>query len=187
MGNTPFFQLKTALFPVIVLTILFLSYSSTSAQEQGGDAVLSDFLNVYNTSTGKAADLAGAIPEETYNWRPAEGIRSVKESVLHMAGGNYFFGSMIGAEIPEGIDPRSLEQADMTKEEAIAALEASVQYIRDALGSMSAEELDAKIDFFGNEITKRQAVFTLGDHCAEHLGQLIAYARMNGIAPPWSQ
>lgn len=94
---------------------------------------------------------------------------------------------MIGAEIPEGVDPQSLEKSEMSKEEAIAALKESVAYVQNFLDTMTEEELNTKIDFFGNEITKRQVMFILGDHAAEHLGQLIAYARMNGVVPPWSQ
>lgn len=117
----------------------------------------------------------------------AEGIRSVKESILHVAAGNYFFGSQLGAAVPKGVDPQNMENSDMSKEEAIAALNTSVEYVKNALNKMDAEAMEATITLMGNEMTKRQAVFFLGDHAAEHLGQLIAYARMNGVAPPWSQ
>lgn len=175
------------LFVALGFLLISLTFISAKVHENASDAVVTDFLNVYNTTTDKAAQLADAIPVEKFDWRPAEGIRSVRESVLHVASGNYFFGSMIGAEIPEGVDPQSLEKSEMSKEEAIAALKESVAYVQNFLDTVTEEELNTKIDFFGNEITKRQVMFILGDHAAEHLGQLIAYARMNGVVPPWSQ
>lgn len=170
-----------------LLLLLAYSTSSVQAQDANTEDVVTDFLNVYQATTGKIVQLAGAIPVETYDWRPAEGIRSVREAVLHVAGGNYFFGSMLGFAPPEGVDPRSLEQSGMNKDDAIAALEVSIAYVKSGIQNMTAADFETKIEFFGDEITKRQAVFILGDHAAEHLGQLIAYARSNGVAPPWSQ
>lgn len=170
-----------------LLLLIAFSQNTVQAQNSNADAVAADFLNVYQTSTGKIVQLAGAIPVDTYNWRPAENIRSVREAVLHVASGNYFFGSMLGFETPEGVDPSTLEQSGKNKDEAIAALEESIAYVKNGIQHMTAEDFETKIDFFGNEVTKRQAMFILGDHAAEHLGQLIAYARSNGVAPPWSQ
>jgi len=171
-----------------LILLMLISFITTSVRAQNNnEAVTVDFLNVYNTTTGKTVQLADAFPDDTYNWRPAEEIRSVRESILHIASGNYFFGTMLGISSPEGIDPSTLEQSNMTKAEAIAALKESVTYINEGIKNISAEDFETKIDFFGNEITKRQAMFILGDHAAEHLGQLIAYARSNGVTPPWSR
>lgn len=170
----------------VLLFSLMMIYSGMAQDTKSGD-VASDFLNVFSYTSGKAAQLAGAIPQDKYDWRPAEGVRSVKESVLHMTGANYFFTSMLGAKIPEGIDPRSMEKAEMNKEQAIEALNKSVSFVQESVKKVSSKDFDTKVDFFGNEMTKRQIMFTLGDHAAEHLGQLIAYARMNGVVPPWSQ
>jgi uncharacterized damage-inducible protein DinB len=159
-----------------------------SAQNGGSDdATVSDFLNIYNFTAGKVAQLAEAMPEDKFDWRPAEGIRSVKESVLHTASANYFFGSQLGATVPEGINPQQMEKTDMSKEEAITALKESLSFIQDALKNMKPEQMDEDLKLMGNNYSKRQVMFIIGDHVAEHLGQLIAYARMNGVAPPWSQ
>lgn len=169
------------------MMLLAFSAGSVMAQAPAPDPVASDFLNVYTTTSDKTIQLASAIPADTYDWRPAEGVRSVREAVLHIASGNYMLGSMIDAQIPEDINPGEMESSGMSKEEAISALKKSVEVIQDALSNMESEELEKKIDFYGNKVTKRQAIFIFGDHSAEHLGQLIAYGRMNGVVPPWSQ
>ncbi len=55
------------------------------------------------------------------------------------------------------------------------------------LGSLTAEQLNAQVDMFGQTVTGRGAMLTTLGHMHEHLGQAIAYARMNGVTPPWSQ
>lgn len=185
--TNPTARISTAATLLLLCLSLITVPATAQDSSSNSDAVLTDFLNVYTTATDKTAQLAGAIPEEKFDWRPAEGIRSVKESVLHVASGNYFFGSMIGAEIPEGIDPQAIEQTEMSKEEAIATLNESVTFITDFIPTMTEEQLNTKIEFFGDEMTQRQVMLILGDHAAEHLGQLIAYARMNEVVPPWSQ
>lgn len=179
--------LKYCFSGFVLFMLITLIATPVHAQNSSSDAVVADFLNVYNTTTGKAEQLAGAFTVDSYSWRPAEGIRSVRESILHLASGNYFFGSMMGISPPEGVDVRSLEKSELGKDETIAALKKSVTYINEGLKNIPADDFETKIDFFGNEITKRQAMFILGDHAAEHLGQLIAYARSNGVTPPWSR
>lgn len=179
----------TVLSQVVLSCLLMLAFTSisASAQESNAKAVVSDFQNVFAFTIDKTGQLGSAIPEEKYDWRPSEGVRSIREVVLHIAGANYFFGSLLGAEIPEGVDPRSMEKSGMSRDQAVAALEESVTYIQDFLNTLNEEDLNTKIDFFGNEVTKREAIIAMGGHASEHLGQLIAYARMNEVTPPWSQ
>ena len=173
--------------PLWVLLFSLFIINTVMAQENKSADMVSDFLNVFNFTTGKATQLAGVIPQEKYDWRPAEGVRSIKEVVLHIASANYFFSSMMGGTIPEGIDPRSMEQSDVSREEAVETLKKSVSFVQETVKKLTEDDFNTKIDFFGNKATKRQVMFTLGDHAGEHLGQLIAYARMNGVVPPWSQ
>jgi uncharacterized damage-inducible protein DinB len=178
---------RNVVFAIGLFLLMSLTFISAEAQSNNSNAVATDFLNIYNSTTDKAAQLAGEIPDNKYDWRPAEGIRSIREAILHVASGNYYFSSVLGAEIPDGVDPRSMEQSGMSKDEAISALKESIAFVQNTVHNMTEEDFETKVDFFGNEVTKRQVMFTLGDHTAEHLGQLIAYARMNDVVPPWSQ
>ncbi len=170
----------------LLLFVLMLIISA-AAQDKKEAAWVQDFLKVYGFAADKAGSLAEAIPADKYDWRPAEGVRSVKESILHVAGANYFFATLLGTAIPEGIDPRNLEKTVDSKEKAISTLKESVAHVQAAIANMKEETHNEEVDFFGNKMTRRQVLFIVGDHAAEHLGQLIAYARMNGITPPWSE
>lgn len=146
-----------------------------------------DLSAMVKANSEKVISLAEAIPESDYSWSPAEGIRDVKGVVLHIVGANYFFPSVAGVEVPEGIDPRNLDNSIDSKEAAIKILKESYEHMMGAINSVPDAKLNETFDFYGTEMTIRQALLLAYGHCEEHMGQLIAYARSNNIAPPWSQ
>jgi uncharacterized damage-inducible protein DinB len=156
-------------------------------QENKESYFVKDFLKVHSFTSDKVAQLADAIPAEKYDWHPAEGVRSVKEAIMHIAGANYYLASLLGTPVPEGIDPRNLEKSEESKEKLISILKESVTHIQSAIKNIKEDGFNQEVEFFGNKGTKRQLVIIAGDHVAEHLGQLIAYARTNGVVPPWSR
>jgi uncharacterized damage-inducible protein DinB len=146
-----------------------------------------EFIAEVDSVGKKLADLAGATPQEKYAWRPAPGIRSVSEVYMHVVGGNYFLPSFAGAKIPEGID-RNMEKSVTDKAKVIDNLKKSCENVKSLAANMSDADLDKKVKVFGGrEMTQRALLVLMLNHLHEHLGQSIAYARMNGIAPPWSE
>ena len=139
-----------------------------------------------SASADKMTQLANAMPEDKYDWSPAEGVATVRGVLSHVAGANYFIGSMLGAKIPEGINPRALGQG-ASKAELIEIYQTSVAFAKAALAQASAEAMAEEIEFFGNTAPRAQLAMIVADHGHEHLGQMIAYARSNGVVPPWSQ
>ena len=81
---------------------------------------------------------------------------------------------------------RSIELID-SQGRIVAAMEHSFMHLRHAIANVPDGDLDAMTRMFGQEVTKRQALSTAVTHLHEHLGQAIAYARMNGVTPPWSR
>ncbi len=148
----------------------------------------SDLAANMDQTVDKIVQLAKAIPADKYDWRPAEGVRSVSESIMHIAGANYFFSSFFGAKMPNGLNPRNLEKDVTSKDDVIATFKGSYDNIKDVLQNFPAEKLVEEIDFpDGNTYNKQQALLIALGHTSEHLGQLIAYARSMGVTPPWSQ
>lgn len=150
-------------------------------------AAKADYLMLYDQVAKKIADLGAAIPEEKYDWRPAEGVRSVAEVLNHVSGASYLFGKVTGAAVPEGApaDPEKGPDAK-SKAEILAKLSEAIAYGRANAEAVTPEQLAKSVDFFGNQMSVR-ALYMIGyEHLGEHLGQLIAYARMIGVKPPWS-
>ena len=129
-----------------------------------------------------------------YGWRPAEGVRSVGEVFGHVAGANFMMPSMAGVMMPEAMAAgsmeegmrkmRELERADDAR--IVEALEHSFAHVKHAIAAVPDAELDEMTRMFGQDVTKRVVLTVLVTHMHEHLGQAIAYARSNGVTPPWS-
>jgi uncharacterized damage-inducible protein DinB len=134
----------------------------------------------------KLLALADAMPAEKYSWRPGQGVRSVGEVFAHVAGGNYFLPTFWGVKPPAGVDPRGFEKEGGDKAKTIDTLKKSFEHVRQAIDSLPEADLDKGIKLFGRDATPREAILAVVSHAHEHLGQSIAYARMNNVVPPWS-
>ena len=144
-----------------------------------------EFLAQMKDVEGKLQDLADAIPQEKYSWRPMDGVRSVSEVFMHIAGANYLFPSMAGVKKPEDL-AKDMEKTVTEKAKVKEQLKASFDFIRTALLNTSDADLEKPAKMFGQETTVRGLYFNAALHMHEHLGQSIAYARMNSIVPPWT-
>jgi uncharacterized damage-inducible protein DinB len=135
----------------------------------------------------KFVRLAGAIPAEKYTWRPAPEVRSIAEVFLHVAAANYNIYQMVGAAAPAGLDIKNLEKSTTDKAKVIAALKDSFAHARKAITAMPDADLEKSLDWFGGKNTERGVLLFVVRHAAEHLGQAIADARVNGVVPPWTE
>jgi uncharacterized damage-inducible protein DinB len=149
----------------------------------------SDVVGVLGHVQKELVGLEQAMPQNKFTWRPAKGVRSVAEVYLHAAGSGYFFGKMLGFEIPADIaaQMKTYETSTTDKAKIQKALDDSFAWFGNQVKSMPDAELTKSIDFFGHPATKRAVVLTALGHYQEHLGQSIAYARSNGVVPPWSK
>jgi peptidylprolyl isomerase len=137
--------------------------------------------------------LAKAVPEEKYSWKPAAGVRSFQQVFLHIAYGNRLLLN-IALNSPDQDTLKKLieeqaknEAAPATKDKVLEVLAESLTAIHGAIDRARPATLTRTVDFFGTPATTNGVLINLETHMAEHLGQAIAYSRMNGIVPPWSQ
>ena len=130
--------------------------------------------------------LAEAFPEDKYDWRPAEGISSVGEALLHVAGGNYFLASKLGFAPPADVDVMGLSKIT-GKENIIAALKKSNDFVLENITKVEDGTLSEEVDFGFMKSNKLGGLLAIMEHNGEHKGQLIAYARTKGVVPPWSK
>lgn len=181
-------SLKRVLFVGAVLLFATISFAQQPA-------FVKEFLGQMDYVEGRLTQLAESMPEDTWGWRPGEGIRSVGEVYIHIAFGNYIWVTMSGGKVPEYVgfipDPAKISEWDTqttNKAEIIAIMKRSFDVMRETAKAFSQDDLDNKeIEFFGMKFSLRNFLVTGIAHCHEHLGQSIAYARMNGVTPPWSK
>ena len=161
----------------------------------GSPTVMTALINDIGEVEQKMIGLAEAVPEDRWGWRPAEGVRSIGEVFMHVAADNYFLPAMTGVAAPEETGVRgdsyqtavAYESRRMTKAQTIAAMRASFAHLREAMGAVDQHALMSNFNFFGNQMSGLQVWVLTATHLHEHLGQSIAYARSNGITPPWSR
>lgn len=168
------------------LTTLFLSLTLlvTFAQEEG-NTVTSSIKGMLAYNQDQVIQLAEAFSEDQYDWRPMEGVNSVGEALMHIAGANYYLASKLGFAPPEDVDMMNLGKVT-GKESIIAALKKSNVFVLDKIEMVESENFGEEVDFGFGKFNRLSGLLILMEHNGEHKGQLIAYARSNGVVPPWS-
>jgi uncharacterized damage-inducible protein DinB len=158
----------------------------------GASTLTTDFGAAIDNVEKKLVELANAIPENKYNWKP-EGARTVRQVLLHVASDNYLFPAMLGhtPDPATGITTdyataQAFEARNIPKDSVVAELTKSFAFIRQSLAATSGARLGEAVTMFGQPFTGQSAWLLAVTHIHEHLGQMIAYARSNGIKPPWS-
>jgi uncharacterized damage-inducible protein DinB len=147
----------------------------------------SEVLSLVLIQENEFLRLAQAFPADKYTWRPGPGVKSVAEVFLHVSAANYNMYKLVGAPVPPGLDVAGMEQSTTDKAKIIAALKASYAHAERAITEMPDANLEKTMPWLGGTITQRGVLLYIIPHIAEHLGQAIAYARINGVVPPWSE
>jgi uncharacterized damage-inducible protein DinB len=136
----------------------------------------------------KYLDLAQAIPAEKYTWRPEAGTRSVSELFLHVAGANYGFPTMMTGTAPApGFKREGFEKSTTDKAAIIEQLNKSFAYALASVQNMANADFAKPEKKLGPDANDGDVIYLMVMHNHEHLGQSIAYARVNGITPPWTE
>jgi uncharacterized damage-inducible protein DinB len=84
-----------------------------------------------------------------------------------------------------------MEKAVTSKTQVIDWLKRSLEAVRIARANLKPGDLQRKVKTDDREIASHGATvdgmyLRIIIHDNEHMGQLVAYARVNGITPPWS-
>lgn len=138
--------------------------------------------------SGHVMQLAQAIPADKYSWSPQAGVRTVAQVYVHIISANYFFASKLGAKLPDDLKMETLESSLKTKDAIATELKRSYEVATAAIKNTQDASLGSKVEMpFPGDYTSMSTILILLAHSNEHLGQLIAYARTNGIKPPWSE
>ncbi len=175
-------------FSLIIAAVLLVIIKPASALNPPSQPVfVQEYLGQNSFIEGRLSDMLGAMSQDQMSWAPAEGIRTCGQIYLHVAEANHMLaGFMSGAELeaPAG----EMEKSITDKDEIAKMLKDSFAAVNEAAGKLTEEDLNKMVQTpFGMEMSMRNFMISLLSHSHEHLGQGIAYARMNGVTPPWSK
>ena len=129
--------------------------------------------------------LAEATPEEKFAWRPAPGVRSTSEVYMHIALANFYLLSVTGPKLPADLK-EEMEKSVIAKADVINWLKRSLDAVKQAHLAVKPKDLERKVRVNDRDATVDGMYLRIIVHANEHMGQLVAYARMTGVVPPWS-
>jgi uncharacterized damage-inducible protein DinB len=172
----------------------------TSAQRLPG--FHGEFLWELEIVVRQIVGVAEAMPADKYDWRPNADARSVSEVLIHVSVGNFMLLDSIGitapadvyGQLPAGGRERfraltdkndEMETGTKEKDAVVTLLKRSLDAVTQSFTKAGDGDIERRLQFFGEETTVRRVYLRLLAHTNEHMGQMIAYLRSNGIAPPW--
>ena len=174
--------------PQLCLLLLAVAAAPASAQNAPPDGFRAEWLRQFNNSMHKFIELAQAMPEDRFAWSPGEGVMPVARVYAHVARYNFYYpATSLGVPAPGGEDAPATEETTTAKEDVVALLRRSREHVVTTVRGMTDEQLAAPTRLYGRDVQQWSVLLQLLAHMNEHLGQSIAYARMNGVVPPWSQ
>jgi uncharacterized damage-inducible protein DinB len=130
--------------------------------------------------------LAEATPADKFAWRPAAGVRSTSEVYMHIVNANFYLLSVTGPKMPPDLK-EGMEKTVTSKAEVISWLKRSLDAVKEAHLAETPKDLERKVHIFDRDAKVDGMYLRIIVHANEHMGQLVAYARMTGVAPPWSK
>jgi uncharacterized damage-inducible protein DinB len=180
--------MKKAILAVIVfgLTVLTGARRAGAQGQDPLDGLWQGYDGELRHVTGQLIALAEATPEDKFTWRPAPGVRSTSEVYMHVALANFYLLSVTGPKMP-GDMKEGLETSVTSKAEVIKWLKRSLEAVKEAHLATKPEEMKRKVTVARRDATVDGMYLRILVHNNEHMGQLIAYARMTGVKPPWSE
>ena len=169
----------------VVLLLVLLSVRSVLAQT-APEGIWQGYDGELRHVSSQLIALAEATPAENFSWRPAPGVRSTSEVYMHIVGANLYLLSVTGPKMPADWK-EGMEKTVTSKAEVIDWLKRSLDAVKDAHLAETPKDLRRKVHIADRDATVDAIYLRIILHANEHMGQLVAYARMTGVVPPWSR
>jgi len=167
-----------------LVTVILLSSVLLHAQTDG---IWQGYDPEWSHVSRQLIALAEATPQEKFAWRPGPDVRSTSEVYMHIVIGNFYLLSVTGPNMPADLSSLDMEKTVTGKAQVIDWLKRSLDAVKTAHATAKPADLRRKVKIQGVDADVDGIYLRIIVHANEHMGQLIAYARMNGITPPWSQ
>jgi uncharacterized damage-inducible protein DinB len=159
----------------------------TSAQsaQKAPEGIWEGYDGEWKHVSSQLIALAEATPEEKFSWRPAAGVRSTSEVYMHIAISNFYLLSVTGPKMPAELK-QDMEKSVTSKADVINWLKRSLEAVKTAHANIKPADLQRKVKIADRDANVDGMYLRIIVHANEHMGQLVAYARMTGVVPPWS-
>jgi uncharacterized damage-inducible protein DinB len=175
------------LLSACLLLVLIASASTPALHAQDPlDGVWQGYDGEWRHVSEQLIALAEATPEKNFAWRPAPGVRSTSEVFMHIVMANFYLLSVTGPKMPADLKDDA-EKTVTSKADVIRWLKRSLDAVKEAHLKETPQHLALKVHIEDRNSTVDWMYLRIIIHANEHMGQLVAYARMTGVVPPWSK
>ena len=172
---------------VVAAATLLGSASGWAQVAPKGPGYRAEYLAELSVAEDHVVRLAEVIPADKYTWRPADGVRSISEVLLHLASSHNNMPRFLGVAPREGMLGAEYDKSTLDKAKIVAALRESFAFMRAGVERLTDADAEKTLPWFDGKNTYRGMLYFMARHTGEHTGQLIAYARVIGVVPPWSE
>jgi uncharacterized damage-inducible protein DinB len=169
----------------LVVLLILVGCSKSFAQDPL-DGLWQGYDGEWRHVSNQLIALAEATPADKFAWRPAPGVRSTSEVYMHIVIANFELLPVSKDRFPRDLNADS-EKTVTAKPEVIAWLKRSLEAVKQAHLAADPKDMSRKVKVNGRDATVDGMYLRIIVHANEHMGQLIAYARMTGVVPPWSK
>ena len=156
----------------------------SQAEEVPKTAFTQMYLAVWDTASEHCLEVARAMPEELYSYKPSEVSKTFAEQMVHIG----YTVELLTKRYVQGMEvkPNAPDASVLTKAQIIALLENGFAYVKDVINTIDQEQLDETCVMYhsGNTVSRAFALFYVQDHMNNHRAKANLYIRMNGIQPP---
>ncbi|MES2578434.1 MAG: DinB family protein [Bacteroidota bacterium] len=160
----------------LIIAVLLLSNNIFAQVE-----VVSTFIEKWDNSKDYLLAVAEAMPEDKYDYKPAEREMSFREQLFHIQDNMNWLGTthFSGEKYVKKEAVKGLSKAQMIQE-----IKASFDKAKAFVQNTNDIELSQKVDFFAGPKSKLQILNLMQDHVTHHRAQILVYLNLNGIQPP---
>jgi len=184
---------------MFLLFASFLNAQTPAAEQQAKQApafmgpcsnLVCEVENDWSRNNVMLYGLANSMPEDKFGYKPTPAQQTFGERVLHVAQVNLMLLQALGAKTPMPV----IDMNAISKAASMDALQRVGGYGIAVIKELGEQGLLARIDspglvgwFMGPQVSRQRVLYFLMTHSQDTYGQLVVYARMNGITPPASR
>ena len=170
---------------LLILFVISFQHAAHSQEDPApGTPFTRMYLPVWEEATAHCLEVARAMPEELYAYRPTPASKSFAEQMVHIG----YTVELLTMRYVQGMEvtPDTPDASKMTKEEILALLEKGFAYTTGIIRTIGQEQLEETCVMYhsGNTVSRAFALFYVQDHMNNHRAKANLYIRMNGIDPP---
>lgn len=169
-------KVLVSLVLAVFCSAVFLAAPARAQQDaQKNPGPEKTLLRQWNGIGNRLIAMAEDWPEDKYNYRPNDQVRTFGQILLHAAGSNYYATNPALGKGTQGIDENPTQYK--TKAEIVAFVKKS---FADGAAALEQGGDDGAMKNLGSWVG-------IIEHCGEHYGNLVTYYRNNGVVPPDSR